>query len=83
MAIEAVALVLGQDDDLEVAGVGEVGQREVDQPVAAAERDGRLGPVVGQREQPLALSPGQDDDEDMGFGWHESEPSGITFCVTA
>ena len=36
--VEAVRLVLGQHDDLEVAGVHDVGQREVDEPVDAAER---------------------------------------------
>ncbi len=70
VAVEAVALVLRQHDDLEVPGVGEVRQREVDEPVGAAERHRRLGPVVGEREQPLALAAGQHDDEDVGFSGH-------------
>ena len=54
-------LVLRQHDDLEVAGVDDVGQREVDQPVDAAERDRGFGPVGGQRHQPLALPAGEHD----------------------
>ena len=65
VAVEAVRLVLRQHDDLEVAGVDDVGQREVDQPVDAAERHRRLGPVGRQRHQPLALAAGEDDREDL------------------
>ena len=61
MPVEAVRLVLRQHDDLEVAGVDEVGEREVDQAVDAAERHRRLGPVGGQRHQPLALAAGEHD----------------------
>jgi glucokinase len=42
VAVQAVALVLGEDGDPEDAGVDEVGQREVDQPVQAPERHGGL-----------------------------------------
>ena len=73
VAVEAVALVLREHDDLEVAGVGEVRQGEVDQPVAAAERHGRLRPVVGEREEPLALAAGEDDHEDVRFSSHRDE----------
>jgi hypothetical protein len=45
--VQAVALVLGQHADLADPAVGQVGQREVDQPVHPAERHGRLGPVCG------------------------------------
>ena len=57
--VEAVGLVLGQHDDAQVAAVGQVGQGEVDQPVVAAEGHRRLGPVGGERVQPLALAAGQ------------------------
>ena len=68
VAVEAVALVLREHDDLEVAGVGEVRQHEVDEPVRAAERHGRLGPVGGERRQPAALTAGQHQREHLGFG---------------
>ena len=68
MAVEAVALVLREHDDLQVAGVGEVRQREVDQAVRPTERDGRLGAVVGEREKSLPLSAGEDDDENLRLG---------------
>ena len=63
--VEAVRLVLRQHDDLEVAGVDDVGQREVDEPVDAGERHGGFGPVGGERHQPLALPAGEHDGEDF------------------
>ena len=63
VAVQRVALVLREHDDPPVAGVDQVRQREVDQPVVAAERDRRLGAVERQRRQPLALAPRQDDRE--------------------
>ena len=68
VTVEAVALVLREHDHLEQPGVGEVRQGEVDQPVAAAERHGRLGAVVRQWLQSLALTAGEDDDEHSRFG---------------
>ena len=68
VAVEAVAHVLGEHDDLQVARVGEVGQREVDDPVATAERHGRLGTIHGERQHALALSAGKDDDEHLWLG---------------
>ena len=65
LAVEAVALVLREHDDLQVASVGEVRQREVDQTVRTAERHRRLGAVVREREQSLALATGEDDDENL------------------
>ena len=65
VTVEAVALVLREHDDLQVAGVGEVRQREVDQSVRTTERHGRLGAVVREREQTLALPTGEDDDENL------------------
>ena len=70
-----VRLVLGEHADPQVAGVDQVGQHEVDQPVVAAERDGGLGPVGGQRHQPLALAAGQDDARTCG--------SALTFTIAA
>ena len=63
--VEAVRLVLGEHDDLEVAGVDDVGQREVDQPVDASERDRRLGAVRRERHQPLPLPAREHDDQDL------------------
>ena len=65
--VEAVALVLGQHDDLAVVAVDQVGEDEVDQPVVTPERHGRLRPVGGQRHQPLALPAGEDDRQDTGL----------------
>ena len=59
--VQAVALVLGQHADPPPARVGQVGQREVNYPVQAAERDGWFRPVGGQRRQALATPAGQND----------------------
>ena len=72
MAVEAVALVLRQHGDLEIAGVDEVREREVDEPVVAAERHRGLGAVERQRQQALALAARQHDPEDA---WHRHVPT--------
>ena len=59
--VQADGLVLGQDQDLAEVGIDAVGEGEVDDPVDPAERDGRLGPVAGQRLQARSPPPGQDD----------------------
>ncbi len=61
---EALALVLRQHGDLELPGVDEVREGEIDQPVVAAERDGRLGPVDRQRREALAFTSREHHGED-------------------
>ena len=63
--VQRVRLVLGQHDDLEIAAVDQVGQREVDHAVEPAERHRRLGPVRGERHQALALAAGEHDREHL------------------
>ena len=60
VALEAAGLVLGQHEDLAEPGVEAVGEGEVDDPVHAAERHGRLAAVPGEGVEPLALAAGQD-----------------------
>ena len=55
VAVEAVALVLRQHADLQLPRVDEVREREVDQPVVAAEGNGRLRPIGRERREALAL----------------------------
>ena len=62
--VQAVALVLGEHADLADAAVGQVGQREVDQPVETAERDGRFRPVRGQRAEAGSGAAGEHDAQD-------------------
>ena len=78
VAVQRVALVLREHHDLAVAGVDQVRQREVDEPVVAPEGDGRLGAVGRQRCQALALAAGQDDPEDVG---HQLPPPSA--CATS
>ena len=54
VAVEALRLVLGRDEDLAQAGVDAVREREVDDPIGTAERDGRLGALARERVEPLA-----------------------------
>jgi hypothetical protein len=65
MPVEAMALVLGQYADVLYSPVDQVGQGEIHDPVDTAERDGRLGPVRGQRSQPVPGSARQDDPQDL------------------
>ena len=65
VAGEAHGLVLGQDEDLADVAVDAVRQREVDDPIDPAERDGRLGPIARERLQPGPPAPGQDDRQDV------------------
>jgi hypothetical protein len=84
VAVQAVALVLGQDHDLAVARVHQVGQHEVDEPVDPGERHGGLGPVGRQGHQPLALSTGQDDGQDsltLRHGAHATRYGRINACA--
>src|SRR5699024_10525390 len=63
--VQRMRLVLGQDDDTQVTGVDDVRQREVDQAVDTAERDGGLGPVEAQQHQPFPLTARENDGEDL------------------
>ena len=46
-------------------GVQAVGERNVDQPVLAADRNGRLRSLMGEREEARAPASAQDDGEDV------------------
>ena len=62
---ERVRLELREDLDLREAGVHEVVQDEIDDPVAPAERHGRFRAVAREREQALAHAAREDDGEDV------------------
>ncbi len=68
VAMERFARELGQDEDLPEVGVDAVADRDVDEPEPAGDRDGRLAPDLGQRVEPAALPPRQDDGDDVGHG---------------
>ena len=73
--VQAVALVLGEDGDLPHLGVDQVRQDEVDQPVVAPEGHRRLGPVLREGCETLALAPGEDDAEHSGAAAHVTQRS--------
>jgi len=53
--IQAVRLVLRENDDLAIPRVDEVGESEIDESIPAAEGDGGFGSLRGERQQSLAL----------------------------
>jgi hypothetical protein len=65
--VQAVALVLGQHVDAPQPAVRQVGQREINQPVQAADGNGRLGPVRGQRREPPPLPARENNAQDPLF----------------
>src|SRR5699024_11140146 len=75
--------VLGEHHHAQISGVDHVGQREVHEPVDAAERDRRFGPDLRQGHQPFAFSTGQDDCENSwcGHGKHHRVSVGSTPSV--
>ena len=75
VAVQRMRLVLGQHTDTQIAGVDEVGQHEVDQPVGAAEGNSRLGPVRGEWVEPFSLASGHDDAKDVWQLPHGSKPN--------
>ena len=63
MPVEAMALVLGEHADAQAVGVDQIGKSEVDQPVQAPEWYGGLGPVRGERREPLPCAAGEHDSQ--------------------
>jgi len=61
VVVERPGVVLGQDDDVMDIGVDAVRQREIDDPVLAAEGDRGLGPLLRQDRQAFAFAAGKDD----------------------
>ena len=59
--IERRGIELRQHEDAPDAGVQAVADRDVDEPVLAADRHGRLGAAVGEGVEALALPAAQDD----------------------
>jgi hypothetical protein len=66
--MQALALVLGQNHDLEKTSVDEIREREVDQPILATKRDRRFGTIASQRTESLSLAAGENDRQRTGPG---------------
>ena len=71
VTVEAVGLVLGEDDDLSQPGVYEVGDREIDQSVLSAEGHRRFCAIGREGHESLALAAGEDDAEDLLWSGHD------------
>ena len=77
VAVQRVALVLGEHADLVVSGVHQVGQYKVDEAVVAAEGNRWLGAVSGKRVQALALTASQHNGQDIRCALHIFQTSEI------
>ena len=60
VGVERLRLVLHEHLHAEQAGVGEVGEDEVDDAVATGEGDGRFGPLAGEWIEPPTFAPRED-----------------------
>ena len=58
IGVEGQRPILGEDAHRVEAGVDTVAEGEIDDPILAAEGDGRLGHVGGEYAQPAALAAG-------------------------
>ena len=61
MDIEAVALVLCENDDLQEAGVRQVREDKIDQSIMASKGNCGLCPIERQGHESLALAAGEDE----------------------
>ena len=71
--VQADGQELRQDVDAVEAAVDAVADRDVDEAVLAGDRDGRLGPELGEGEQPGPLAAAEDQAED-GSRLHGTAP---------
>ena len=65
VAMQRAAVELGEEKDPPQVGVEAVADRDVHDPVLPAQRDGGLGAVLGEREEPGARAAAKDDGEDV------------------
>ena len=65
VAVERRRVELRQHEDAPDVGVDAVADGDVDQPVLAADRHGRLRPMLGERKEPRPLPAAQDDRQDI------------------
>src|SRR6476646_6551568 len=63
MIVQRSRAVLGQHANIVDARVDAVREREIDDPILASERHGRLGSLGRQRAERLAIAAGQDERE--------------------
>ncbi len=63
--VEGAAVELGEQEDPAQVGIEAVADGDVHQPVLARQGHGRLGPVLGEREQPRARTASHDHCEDI------------------
>src|SRR5260370_179586 len=60
VAVEAESFVLGEDENAAEIRIDAIGERDVDNAVESAERNGRLGAVASKRPEAFALAPGKE-----------------------
>ena len=72
VAVERRRVELRQDEDAPDVRVEAVADGDVDEPVLSANRHGGLGPQLGERKQPAALTAAEDQREDFVVGGHDA-----------
>ncbi len=70
MPIQRGRVELGEDENPTNVGMKAVADRDVDQPVFAADRNRRLRSVLGEREQPGTLTAAENNRQNFGINSH-------------
>ena len=73
VAVERRGIELRQHEDAAELRMQAIADRNVDQAVLSADRDGRLGPVLRQRKQPRSLPAAENEREDFVVHGHDQE----------
>ena len=74
VAVERGRIELRHHEDAADVCVEAIADGDVDQPVLAADRHSRLGPVLRQRKQPLTLPAAENERDDFAIDWHGNKP---------
>ena len=77
VAVERERLVLGEDVDVAEVGVDAVGEGDVDDAVLAGERNGRLGAIAGEGEEPFAGTTGKQDTKCISHRSHQNSGTAV------
>ena len=81
MPVQRRRVELRQDEDPVDAGVDAVADRDVDEPVLAGERDGRLAALQGERREAGAATAAHDHRENTFLKSHEKRGAAQTILL--
>jgi len=72
VTIERRRIELREDENPPHVGVQAVADRDVNETIFAANRNGRLGTLLRERKQPAALASAKDDRQDLRVDGHSN-----------